>query len=529
MLKTLLKKQLYEINRSFFYDAKKNVSRSKTVSTVLIILYALLMVGYIGGMFGFFAFQLCQPMVEGGVVWLYYAIFGLLSVFLGVFGSVFNTFAGLYQATDNDLLLSMPIPVRSILFVRVAGVYLMALMFSGVVMLPTVLVRLIVGGFSFPALLGGLWLTFLLSLFDTVLSCLFGWVVAKIAAKLKNKSFMTVLIALVLLALYFIGYSKASDIIQGILDNLAEVSDAIRGKAYVVYAMGEIGAGRFLFALIGTLIVFTLVVLTYFILDRTFLGIATGTTAGERKKYREKTARLRPFFLTVFSREVSRFLSSATYMLNGGLSTLLTPMLGVFLLIRGDFLVGYLSEKGLPENKIWILAAGMICAVSAMNTIAAASVSIEGKGIDAIRSLPVPTKTVLLSKAVNHLVFTLPAVILASVFAVIGVRPGFVGGLFVFLIPILYTCFISFLQLTINLLLPNLTWTNETALVKQSMSILVSILTGPLVPVLMIIAGIALPIPTAITGVFFSVVFLALANVLAYTVFTWGNRVFENL
>ena len=44
-----------------------------------------------------------------------------------------------------------------------------------------------------------------------------------------------------------------------------------------------------------------------------------------------------------------------------------------------------------------------------------------------------------------------------------------------------------------------------------------------------LISGIALPIPTAITGVFFSVVFLALANVLAYTVFTWGKRVFENL
>ena len=62
MLKTLLKKQLYEINRSFFYDAKKNVSRSKTVSTVLIILYALLMVGYFGGLFGFFGFLFAVPL-----------------------------------------------------------------------------------------------------------------------------------------------------------------------------------------------------------------------------------------------------------------------------------------------------------------------------------------------------------------------------------------------------------------------------------------------------------------------------------
>ena len=36
------------------------------------------------------------------------ALMGLLAVFLGAFGSVFNTYSGLYLAKDNDLLLSMP-------------------------------------------------------------------------------------------------------------------------------------------------------------------------------------------------------------------------------------------------------------------------------------------------------------------------------------------------------------------------------------------------------------------------------------
>ena len=61
---------------------------------------------------------------------------GLLAVLLGAFGSVFNTYSGLYLSKDNDLLLSMPIPVRSIMVSRLLGVYLMGLMYSGVVMLP---------------------------------------------------------------------------------------------------------------------------------------------------------------------------------------------------------------------------------------------------------------------------------------------------------------------------------------------------------------------------------------------------------
>ena len=74
---------------------------------------------------------------------------------LGVFGSVFNTYSGLYLAKDNDLLLSLPIPVRAMLASRLLGVYLMGLMYSGVVMLPAVIVYWAVGVLTAATVLGG--------------------------------------------------------------------------------------------------------------------------------------------------------------------------------------------------------------------------------------------------------------------------------------------------------------------------------------------------------------------------------------
>ena len=51
MVNVLLKKQLFEIFRSYFYDAKKNRPRSKASTVSLIVLYVLLicliLVGYI--------------------------------------------------------------------------------------------------------------------------------------------------------------------------------------------------------------------------------------------------------------------------------------------------------------------------------------------------------------------------------------------------------------------------------------------------------------------------------------------------
>ena len=115
MTKLLLKKQMAEIFRSYLYDAKKNKARSKAATIGFIVFFVLLMVGLLGGMFTWLSFTLCPAFAAMQVGWLYFALMGGLGIFLGAFGSVFNTFSGLYLAKDNDLLLSLPIPVRALM------------------------------------------------------------------------------------------------------------------------------------------------------------------------------------------------------------------------------------------------------------------------------------------------------------------------------------------------------------------------------------------------------------------------------
>ena len=51
MLKILLKKQLSEIFRSYFYDAKKNKARSRLATCAYMVFFVVLMVGVLGGLF----------------------------------------------------------------------------------------------------------------------------------------------------------------------------------------------------------------------------------------------------------------------------------------------------------------------------------------------------------------------------------------------------------------------------------------------------------------------------------------------
>ena len=196
MLGILLKKQFAEVFKSYFYDAKKNRMRSKGAIAAWFVFFIVVMVGMLGGIFTALALTLCDGLTQVGMGWLYFLLMSGVAIFLGAFGSVFNSYASLYLSKDNDLLLSLPIPVRTILFARLANVYLLGVMYAATALIPMLVVYWITVGASAANVICGLLLFLIVTAIVLILSTLLGWVVARISLKLKNKSFVTVLVSL---------------------------------------------------------------------------------------------------------------------------------------------------------------------------------------------------------------------------------------------------------------------------------------------------------------------------------------------
>lgn len=294
MLKLLVKKQLTEIFRAYLYDAKKNRARSKAATIGYIVFFVLLMAGVIGGMFTTLSLTMCRSMAEAGMSWFYFAIMGLMAILLGAFGSVFTTYSSLYLPKDNDQMLSLPIPVDTLIAARLLGVYLMGLMYSGVVVLPAIIVYWATVSAAPLHLLAGVLFLLLISLFVMAISCLLGWVVAKVSLKLKNKSFVTVVLSLVFFGLYYYFFSfKATSLLTELLQNIALYGDKVRSSAYPVYLFGQAGAGDPLSMLLLTVAIAVLFGLTWLLLSRSFLSIATASGHVGRKVYRAKAVRCR--------------------------------------------------------------------------------------------------------------------------------------------------------------------------------------------------------------------------------------------
>lgn len=534
MVKTLIKKQLLELFQTYYVDKKSGKARTKKGTILFFGLGILLFLG-LGFAFYSMASSLGIAILGHGWNWLYFALEGLIALALGVFGSVFNTYGSLYLPKDNELMLSLPIPTRKLLFARVCGVYATSLLYSAWIWIPAsiaywIIVPATVSSVVFPILL-----IFVLALFVTVLSCLLGWVVALISTKTKGKSILTVVLSLVVMALYYVVYFKIINALGEIVNHLDALGNTVQSWLHYFYLLGKAADGDILSMMwiIGiTALVFGL---CFFVLSKTFMKLTlTGDRSSKKKKvtadytmYSARTALRR--------REYRHFTSVSTWMLNGGFGLLLMPISTVALLAKRGSIVELLPTMSaeLPTlfSLLPILLLTAICLFVSTGALAPVSVSMEGKSLWIVQSLPIQPWEILHAKenmAVQLTVY--PAALLALV-------GGFVLNLGILRMVLLCICVWFFVWLSIdfglflNLKSPNLSWTNAAYLTKQSMPVMINMFGGWGFSLILIAGGFFLEKIASVEVILagFAIIFFVLWQLIHSWLKTKGTEVLATL
>lgn len=521
MLKLLVKKQLSEIFRVYFYDAKKNKARSKASTIMFMIWFAVIMAGVLGGIFTMLSRKLCAPMAALDMGWMYYALMGLLAILLGTFGSVFNTFSGLYLAKDNDLLLSMPIPASAIVASRLFGVYIMGLMYSAVVIIPAWIVYMVTAGVNAKNLFGGIILTLLISVFVITLSCLLGYVVAKVSLKLKHKSMITVLVSLLFIGAYYFFYFKAQNMITDLLTKLTVYGEKVKDSAYLLFTFGSVGVGDVKSSLIMIALVTVLFLAMWLLISKSFLQVATSTGKVGKVEYRKKAMIQESVSKALLFREFKHFTSSSGYMLNSGLGVFLMPICAAVLLWKGRKLFTMLNGMfGSQDGSVLLLITVMLCGLISMNIMTAPSISLEGKSLWIAKSLPVTPWQVLRAKLDMQLILnSIPAMLCMICTAV--VCPFKIGQFVMMILQVLSFVFVmAVFGLFMGVIKPVLTWTNELTPIKQSASVMITLFGGFGYTALLFIGYMVLPGYT-LGYMLYIGIFIAANLVAGLTLYIW--------
>ena len=231
--------------------------------------------------------------------------------------------------------------------------------------------------------------------------------------------------------------------------------------------------------LIVSAVVLALFALMWVLISRSFLKIATSSGHTVKKEYKESSIKQKSIAAALLAKEFGRFASSPNYMLNCGLGILLLPIGGVMLLWQGGAVISVLNQVfGERAGCIPVLLCAAVCMLASMNDMAAPSVSLEGKSLWLMQSLPVTPWQVLRAKLGMQLILTgIPVLFCTACIAFIYPYTP-LELLLTVLVPMSYVLLSALFGLFLGLKMPNLNWTSEITPIKQSACVMLALFSG---------------------------------------------------
>ena len=481
MIKALIKKQFAELFYTMFarsLAAKSKKGQSGKGMKAVYIGLLLYVVAAMAFMFYAYSEMLFTAFLPVGLGWLGFALIGTLAMAVGVLTTVFLAGAVIYKAKDNDMLLAMPIKPWQLVFARVFTLYIMDACVDAVVILPCFAVYAIKQGFSLTLMVSALVMVAVLPIMSMAISCALAFLIALVTRGRKQSSMVTIVLSVAFLLAYFYVVTEINTYITAIITNGDIIAEKIKLFAYPVYMMGLACTGNMLNLLLYTLLSAVIFGSIYVLINETFLKLATMNRGEKKTVYREKALRTGSVGKALFAKEFSRLWNSSIYFLNGAMGSILMIIASVFLVIKGGEIKAMLSAVPELSGSTALIVAMACFAMSSMGYITPSSVSLEGKSLWILRSLPISPRAIFKAKVRLHMaVICIPAMIFAvACIAALGV--DMLNAALILAITFLANLAFAMLGVAINLKFPDFNWTNEAVPVKQGMAMLFYMLSG---------------------------------------------------
>lgn len=479
MFKALLKLRISYVWKSMFGRMQRTAQKRSKLRIALFAILAIYVICAVLFLFGTLFSSLANAFIPQNFAWLYFAMIAIMCLGLNFIGSIFTVYGQLFDAQDNELLFSMPIPPRMIMASRLFSILLINILMSLLVLLPGYIIYAIYAPIQPTNIVFFILSIILLPLLTTTISCLFGWIVGLVVSRVRHKNLITTIMLLVCFFAYFYFFSNIQGYINTLVQNGAEIATAIRQYLPPIYhfsvALADESLVSFLIFLLWCVMPFSLV---YLLLSKSFIKIATTKKATKKVQYKHQALATSSVRKSLLKKELTRFFSLPMYIFNSGVGAILLLLLAGAILLRGDAILGILGVSGSWMQIMPILLCIVIgfCAVTILTS--ACSLSLEGSSFWILRTHPVAYRDVMYAKIITNLIVSYPAIIIAA--AASWFRFGFslTEGILVLLIPLLLTTATAQFGFITNLRYPRFEWVSETVVIKQSGSVILTMLFG---------------------------------------------------
>ncbi len=478
MVKILTKlfiKDQFSIKRLMGFETKKE--KVKTVLIGLAIAYAAIT---FFGLFGYMFFDLGKTLSQMGQIELMLSFLAVYAVGLTLILVLFRAQGYLFHYRDYEILAPLPISSRTLLLSKTIVMMLLLYVSSFLFTIP------IGVSYFYHSGLDGLKIAiYLISflffpLIPVVFMSLISLGITSITSRFKHNKVLNILFLFAI----FIGFMLASfsfsdaDInpLTGQIELFKRFQTVYPPIKWMIEAIDQKNLLS-LFLLVGSN---TLVFGGFIYGIQGFVNQAN--QRGNKQNVSWNTKKLsyheRPLIWMMIIKEWKKFIGVPIYAVNAGFGAviLLVASIGSLFYQEGlKDILGQMVGVGLAIEPMLLV---LIAFCLAMAYTPAISLSLEGKNLWVIKSLPIEPKQVMTSKILFNMLLVIPAGIVSVLLFGISFQLPWMNQVIILLLVVSFSTLISYFNGVINLLVPRFDFKNEVEIVKQSMGALFGVFGG---------------------------------------------------
>ena len=524
----------------FRFKAKQNSSNLTKIITPIAL--GLLVMYAVGTMY----LPITMELEKVDMTYIVLSIAILFPSLLAFMEGIYKSQSLLFEPKDSDLLFSLPISKKKIILVRLIKLFTFQFLYNLLFVIPGIVLYVYYERPSAYFYVITILMLLLIPIIPTVLGCFFGYIIKRISVNMKNqkgkKMVQTVITMIFIIAIMAISFSGES-ITKSFTQNATEINNTIETYYYPVKAYNELIKGFNIITLLKLLLVNIIpVALFVLIVTRKYFSIVSKSkdnpAATQRKivNVEELEYKQRSQFRALLKKEFNRYFSSTIYMINTlfGLVLLLIATVSLSLNFEGAFsYIGQGEVSAEDINTLYMLAPkvflSILIAMSFMTSITSSSISLEGKSINILKSLPVKTDKILFAKIMMSNIITIPAILICDIIFCLKFNVSFLDALLILITSFIAPSIAATFGLIINLKYPKMNATSDTEVVKQSMSSMVAVLGG------MFMAGIFVAVTFLLAGfgdfaMIGEIVLLAIILLILWIILTkYGKKRFKEI
>lgn len=526
LLKMEWKRFVYSLKQQSVKLGKGKGKGKSTAMTIVLAVTGVMMFFYAILYFSIMADQFTKLGIPELLIGLVMAACSVMVLFT----TIYKIKGILFGFNDYDFVMSLPIKTSLIVASKVIVLYSLNFFFCLFLLVPAAGVY---AWFARPG--ASFYIHWLLTvvfvpMIPVVAAAVIGTLIHYAASFFKYKNAVNMIITLT----FFTAVMYSSFNMNRFILNAGEIGKSLMAAVNRLYPFARLYTNAVCEADYGALLVFIAVSLAVFILfcftaGALFRSLNTVMAAVKTSSnFKMKALSQSPPLMALYKRELKRYFSSVNYVLNTGIGVILFTMAVVALAVKGvDALGQFMEMPGLTES-IGVIGPVAISFFVVMTDSAACSISLEGRSLWIVKSLPIGARDVFLSKLFVNLTLTVPATLLNVTILVFILKPSVLQTVFFYLVPLSYAFFTAVFGLAINLAFPNFNWTNEITVIKQSAAMLIAVFGGMgsiAVPIIAIVAThfeYAVPITAATVFVVVTATAVMYRNIM-----TKGVKTFE--